>query len=193
MKAKAIFIDRDGTLIVHRDRVLKTAEVKLLPHTATAIRRFNKAGFLVIVITNQPVISRGIITPRGVEKLHRFMTSRFAARGARIDRVYMCPHHPDGKIAPYGVVCACRKPAPGMIINAIRDFNINPKKSFMIGDAKIDIVAGKRAKTKTILVTTGPGHKRLDKKYARVKPDFTAKNLAEAERFVREKEKARTV
>ncbi|MBI2278868.1 MAG: HAD family hydrolase [Candidatus Brennerbacteria bacterium] len=186
IKTKAIFLDRDGTIVRHTKKfIVRASQLRLLAGVPEALRAFNEMGFLAVLITNQPVISRGLITPRGMEKLHASLFERLKRRGARIDAAYVCPHHPDGKIPPYGRKCRCRKPEPGMILQAIKDMNIDPRKSFMIGDALIDIVTGKKAHTRTILVKTGPGHSRLDKFYQRTKPNFVAKNLLVAARIVK--------
>ena len=146
-KSKAIFLDRDGTIIYHSNNfVLRTTQLRLLPGVAESIKIFNKLGFLVIIITNQPVISRGLIGPGEMERLHEFLIERLERRGAKIHGVYFCPHHPDSKIPKWGIKCHCRKPEPGMILKAIKDYNVDPKKSFMIGDALIDVVAGKRGR-----------------------------------------------
>ena len=141
---------------------------------AAVIKRFNGAGYLTIVITNQPVISRGWITPRGIEQLHDILQKRFKRQGAFIDAFYFCPHHPDSTIPKYGIRCSCRKPKNGSVEKAIREFNVDRANSFMVGDALIDIVAGKRSKVPGILVKTGPGHAHLDKYYRHIKPDFVA-------------------
>lgn len=190
--AKAIFLDRDGTIVRHVDLLHKASKLHLLPNSARAIKEFNRLGYLTIVITNQPVVARGIATLEDVEKVNAALIRRLARRGARIDAVYFCPHHPEKypgvprHARKYRVVCVCRKPKPGMLKQAIKEYGIDPRKSFMIGDSMIDIVAGKRAGTKTILVKTGPGH-RLDKKFKDVKPDFIVGDLLEAGKIIRAK------
>lgn len=177
---KAVFLDRDGTIIRQVDLMHKIKDLRLLPGTARAINKLNKLGFFVIVVTNQPVIARGIIGPKEVDEIHGVLIRRLHGKGARIDSIYYCPHHPEANLPQYRLRCRCRKPEPGMILKGLKDLKINPKKSFMIGDALIDVVSGKKAGLKTILVKTGPGHARLDQKYKHVKPDFTVKNLVEA-------------
>ena len=184
-KNKAIFLDRDGTINKSVEFLIKARQFKLIRGAAKAIKEFNRLGFLVIIITNQPVVSWGIIDPKGIEKLHAFLIEKFKKLSARIDGVYFCPHHPASKIPEWGIRCKCRKPAAGMIRKALKDFNIDYKKSFMIGDALIDVLAGQRASLKTIQVKTGPGHPRLDKIYKYVKPDFVAKSLPEAVKIIK--------
>ncbi|MEK7465655.1 MAG: HAD family hydrolase [Patescibacteria group bacterium] len=185
---RAIFLDRDGTIIKFEDLVTKPSQLRLLPRAAETINKFNKLGFLVIVVTNQPVVARGLITPKGIDDLHEILIKRFKRSKAHIDAFYFCPHHPEATLKKYRVVCFCRKPSPGMLKQAIKKFNIDPRKSFMIGDSVIDVVSGKRAGLKTILVKTGPGHSRLDRIYEnKVRPDFKAKNLIEAVKIIKNK------
>lgn len=190
-KNKAVFLDRDGTIVRHVDLMHKIENLRLLPGVAETIGKLNYAGFFAIVITNQPVISRGLISEAGVKKIHEEMIRRLAKAGARIDDVFFCPHHPDAKSKKYGIKCRCRKPEPGMILTAIKKFNIDPKKSFMVGDAIIDVLAGQRAGIKTILVKTGPGHKRLDAQYPNIRPSYIAKNLADASKYIIKKKTLR--
>ncbi|MFA6354741.1 MAG: HAD family hydrolase [Candidatus Paceibacterota bacterium] len=182
-RRKAVFLDRDGTIIHHVELMHRVADLKFFPQTASAIKSLNRLGFLVVVITNQPVIARGIITPKEVDAIHAVLIERLNKKGARIDAVYFCPHHPNADLKKYRLKCRCRKPAPGLILKALKEFNINPKKSFMIGDSVIDIVAGHKAKLKTILVKTGPGHAR-DKEFVDIKPNFTSENLLAAVKIV---------
>jgi D-glycero-D-manno-heptose 1,7-bisphosphate phosphatase len=185
-KTKAVFLDRDGTLNRQTQTfIIRPTQLFLLPGVTSAVARLNKAGFLVIIITNQAVVSRGIISPAGMKKLHKVFIQRLEKRGAHIDDVYFCPHHPDSKIKKWRKHCNCRKPEPGLLLQAIKKWNIDPKKSFMIGDALVDAVAGNRAGTKTIRVKTGSGHPRIDVLYAKkFKPDFESKDLTAAAKIV---------
>lgn len=183
---KAVFLDRDGVIIQQVDFLIKPKQLKLLPNVGKVIKLLNHFGFLVVVITNQPVVARGLIKPEGIDKIHTVLINRLKKQGAKIDAVYFCPHHPNANVKKYRLRCRCRKPGIGLIIKAAKDFNINLKKSFMVGDALIDIVAGKRAGLTNILVKTGPGHSRLDKLYQKnFKPDFIAKNLNEIIRIIK--------
>lgn len=181
---KAVFLDRDGTIIKQVELMHSVDELRLLSGAARAIGAFNNLGFLVVVVTNQPVVARGIIAPKEVDNIHAVLIERLNGRGAKIDAVYFCPHHPEATMPKFRLRCRCRKPEPGMILKGLKNLNINPKKSFMVGDALIDMVAGKKAGLKTILVKTGPGHARLDEKYKDVKPDFIVKNLLQAVKIV---------
>lgn len=181
---KAVFFDRDGTIIQHVDLMHSVQDLRLLPGVSSAIRELNRNGFLVIVITNQPVVARGMVDEKEIDAIHAALINRLKKKGARIDVVHFCPHHPKANLKKYRVRCRCRKPAPGMILRASKQLKIDIKKSFMVGDALIDIVAGKKSGLKTILVKTGPGHARLDKKYKNIKPDFEVKDLRQAVQII---------
>lgn len=183
LKRKAVFLDRDGTIIRHVDLMRRVSDIKILPRAAASIRKINQLGFLVVVVTNQPVVARGLVTPKEIDAIHAILLTQFKKKGAKIDAVYFCPHHPNADVKKYRLKCRCRKPEPGMILKALKKYNINPKASYMVGDAMIDVVAGKKAKLKTILVKTGPGHA-LDKKFSRVKPDYLVKNLGQVTRLI---------
>ncbi|MBI2033704.1 MAG: HAD family hydrolase [Candidatus Liptonbacteria bacterium] len=182
-KLRAIFLDRDGTIIRHVELMRRIADLKFLPYVARAIRAFNKLGFLVVVITNQPVIARGLATPKEIDRIHAVLVRRLKTKGASVDAVYFCPHHPNADMRRYRLACSCRKPEPGMILKALKKYRINPKQSYIIGDGLIDVVAGKRASLKTILVKTGPGS-REDLKYKHIRPDFLVKNLSQAIKII---------
>ena len=181
---KAVFLDRDGTIIKQVELMHSVEDLHLLPGVARAISALNKLGFLVVVVTNQPVVARGIIGPKEIDNIHAVLIERLNGKGAKIDAVYFCPHHPEATMPEYRLRCRCRKPEPGMILKGLKKLNINPKKSFMIGDALIDVVSGQKAGLKTILVKSGPGHARLDEKYKNTKTDFTVKNLAQAVKII---------
>ena len=181
-KRPAVFMDRDGTIIRQVELLSKVSQVKLFPDAAAAIRKFNTLGYLVVIITNQPVIARGIIGPKEVDHIHAVLIDRLAKKGAKIDAVYYCPHHPKANVKKYRMECRCRKPNIGMITDAAKKFNIDLKKSFFVGDSTRDVLTGNRAKVKMILVATGHGGK--DVWQFKSKPDFVVKNLAQAARIV---------
>lgn len=180
--AKAVFLDRDGTINKEVDVLRDVKQLKLLPGVGQAIKKINQLGFLVIIVTNQPVIARGWLKEKEVDAIHAVLVKRLHKKGTKIDAVYYCPHHPNANLKKYRLLCRCRKPNIGMIKKAVRKFKIDSRKSFLIGDSTGDILAGKRAKLKTILVKTGYGGK--DGKY-QVKPDFTVKNLTEAVKIIK--------
>jgi len=157
-------------------------KLRILPRAAEAIKKLNKLGFLIVVVTNQPVVARGWLKEKEVDALHALLVRRVAKKGAKIDAVYFCPHHPNANLKRYRMQCACRKPNIDMISKAIKKYKINKRDSWMIGDSTRDILAGKRAKLKTILVKTGYAGR--DGKY-KVKPDFVAKDLHTAVKIIK--------
>jgi len=149
---KAVFLDRDGVINrkapTEKDYVTRWEEMEILPGVANAIVRLNRAGFRVIVVTNQRAVAKGLITTAELEAIHHRMCQHLAREGASIDAVYYCPH---GLEPP----CACRKPQPGMLLQAARAHNIDLASSWMVGDSAKDVEAGKRAGCKTVRVVSG--------------------------------------
>ncbi|MGI5055373.1 D-glycero-beta-D-manno-heptose 1,7-bisphosphate 7-phosphatase [Treponema socranskii] len=148
-RQKAIFLDRDGTINKDCGFISDIRNFELLPEAAEAIKKINASGYLAIVVTNQPVIARGECTLEELERIHNKMETELGKKGAFIDALYFCPHHPDkgfaGERTEYKCECACRKPAPGMLLQAAKDFNIDITSSYMIGDSEKDVLAGKNA------------------------------------------------
>lgn len=157
-KQKAVFFDRDGTINKYKGYITDSKQMELAEGIGDLINKIHSKGYLVIVITNQPVIARGECTKKELEKIHNRMEWLLAREEAYVDAIYYCPHHPDkgfkGEITKYKKKCYCRKPNPGMLYQAACDYNIDLKQSYMIGDSKIDIEAGRRAGCKCILVDT---------------------------------------
>lgn len=171
-KQKAVFLDRDGTVNQYVGFLRDIDDFALLPGVAEAIKEINASGYLAIVVTNQPVIARGEVSLEELEAIHNKMETLLGQEGAYMDAVYFCPHHPHkgyaGERPEYKVDCACRKPKPGMLLQAAADFNIDLSQSWMIGDGENDVKAGKAAGCKTALIGSGD--------YGQ---DVTAKNLLE--------------
>lgn len=190
-KRKAVFLDRDGTLnaLTPGEYILHSRDVRLLPGAAKAIQKLNQLGYLLIIISNQGAIGRGVLTEKKLDEIHAVIIRRLARKRAKIDAVYHCPHHPKAILPGHAIRCRCRKPNIGMILKALRHFNIDKKKSFFVGDTTSDILTGKRAGLTTVLVKTGYGGK--DGKH-NVKPDFVAKNLEDAVRLI-DSRKNRTI
>ena len=153
-KQKAIFLDRDGTINKYVGFLRDINDFELLPGVAQAIKEINESGYLAIVVTNQPVIARGEVTVEQLNNIHNKMETLLGNEGAYIDGIYYCPHHPDkgfeGEIPELKIKCNCRKPNPGLLEKAAEDFNIDLEQSWMIGDSKNDVLAGKNAKCSTI-------------------------------------------
>lgn len=157
-KQRAIFLDRDGTINKYVGFLRDINQFELIDGVAKAIKKINEAGYLAIVVTNQPVIARGEVSYIELDDIHRKMETLLGLEGAYVDGIYFCPHHPHkgypGEIEALKIVCDCRKPKPGMLLKAAERFNINLEESYMIGDGENDIYAGKNAGCKTVLVTT---------------------------------------
>lgn len=154
----AVFLDRDGVLLELVDHLHRIEDMRLTTGITEAIRNLNVRGIPVIVVTNQSVVGHGLISESGLRELHKRMTEKLAEGGARLDAIYYCPHHPQADLPTYRIRCTCRKPAPGMILAAARDFDLDLKRSILIGDTLADIEAAQRAGIgHTILVRTGHG------------------------------------
>ena len=156
---KAVFLDRDGTINRYVGFLRDLAQMELLPGAADALRMLNDSVFLSVVVTNQPVISRGEVTYAQLRTIHNAMETLLGTQGAFIDRLYFCPHHPDsgfeGEIRELKIDCSCRKPKPGMLIKASQELNIDLSQSWMVGDSENDILAGKAAGCRTALIGDG--------------------------------------
>jgi len=155
-KQRAIFLDRDGTINIYKGFLRNINDFELIQGIGDAIQRINEQGYLAIVVTNQPVIARGELSKEELEEIHNRMETELGREGAYLDGIYVCPHHPDkgyeGEVAELKFDCVCRKPKPGMLLCAAKDFNINLEESWMVGDRESDIKAGRAAGCKTALV-----------------------------------------
>lgn len=155
-RQKAVFLDRDGTINEYVGFLTDINEFRLMDGVAEAIQKINESGYLAIVVTNQPVIARGEVSFTGLKEIHNKMETLLGQKGAYIDAIYFCPHHPDkgfeGERVEYKISCDCRKPKPGMLYKAAEDFNIDLTSSWMIGDGKNDIEAGKKAGCRSVLI-----------------------------------------
>lgn len=155
-KQKAVFLDRDGTINVYKGFLRKIDDFELVPGVAEAIKKINASGYLAIVVTNQPIIARGEVTYHELEKIHNKMETELGKVGAYLDEIYFCPHHPhkgyEGEITELKIECDCRKPKPGMLLNAAKDFNIDLNQSFMVGDSENDVKAAIAAGCKSVLI-----------------------------------------
>lgn len=180
MTKAAVFLDRDGTLIEERGYLDRMELLDLFPWTADALRLLKRAGYMLVVVTNQSAIARGIIDEAFLEQIHQEMSARLARGGAAIDRYYHCPHLADAPIERYRQSCRCRKPGPGMIEQACRDLGLDPSRSFMIGDRWLDVACGAAAGTRTIRVRTGHGAAESVSPPVSVKADMILDNLMEA-------------
>lgn len=154
---RAVFIDRDGTLIEEVGYLDRRERVQLFPWSVDAIRAFNRAGLPVVLVSNQSGVARGYFTSSVVDDVHAHIADLLDAGGARIDAYYYCPHHPDGKVPDLARTCDCRKPARGLVDRAARELGIDPTGSFTVGDRWLDVELARTVGGRGILVRTGYG------------------------------------
>jgi D-glycero-D-manno-heptose 1,7-bisphosphate phosphatase len=180
----AVFLDRDGVIIeeLHSrgDYVLRPDQVRLMPGSAAAIKRLNKAGLIAIVVTNQAAIARGLITEQGLRLVHARMSELLQVEsGARLEKIYYCPYHPEGVIPRFTRTSDSRKPGPGMLVEAARDLKLDLTRCYLVGDQETDIIAAKKVNCKAIAVQTQPFGVNCTG-WLDGKPDFVATDLSGA-------------
>lgn len=158
---KAFFLDRDGVICRQVKDLTVLEQFELIEGVGEAVRKINNAGYLAIVITNQPIVAKGFLTEETLKEIHEKMKRLIAEKGGKIDAVYYCPHHPEkgfeGERKELKFNCECRKPKPGMLLRAAEEHGIDLRKSWMIGDTEKDMQAGKAAGVKTMLVDDRKG------------------------------------
>jgi D,D-heptose 1,7-bisphosphate phosphatase len=176
---KAVFLDRDGVINEEVNFLSRKEDMKLISRSAEAIKLLNDAEYKVIVITNQPQVAIGMCNEEDINDIHEHMIKLLAEKDAQIDKVYYCPHHPTRGTNPkYTRGCICRKPNPGMILQAKKDLKIqNLEEGYIVGDKISDIKAGKLVGCQTILVKTGYGGKDGWKDAV---PDYESEDLYDA-------------
>ncbi len=154
---KAVFLDRDGTINKHKGFITDPSEIELVENAGKAVANINKKGYLAIIVTNQPVIARGECTEEKLREIHNRLETLLGEQGAYIDGIYYCPHHPDKgfqkEVEELKISCSCRKPQPGMLLQAKEDFNIDLAESYMVGDSQRDVEAGENAGCKSVLLS----------------------------------------
>ena len=180
MPRRAIFLDRDGTLVEEAGYLDRLERLVFFPYSVDAVRLLNRAGFAVVIVTNQAGIARGIFKEAFVAEAHRHITARLLAGGARIDAFYYCPHHPEAVIDAYRQSCDCRKPQPGLLTRAAADLDLALDQSFVIGDRWHDLEAGQRVGARGVLVRTGYGRTEEAAPHPRVAPSAIVDNVMEA-------------
>lgn len=154
-KRRAVFFDRDGVLNEERGYVTRPSHLVLYSRVVPLLQQLNASHVLAIVVTNQAAVARGLCTLEDVNVIHRSLEAHLDQRGVRVDAFYVCPHHPTEGARP--IACSCRKPEPGLLLQAANDFGLDLSRSLMIGDTAADIEAGQRAGCLTTLVLTGHG------------------------------------
>ncbi len=183
MSNKAIFLDRDDTLIEDLDYINHPDQVKLLDGVAKALIELKAMGYKLIVASNQSGVARGIVSEQALGKIHDRLKQLLAEKGAQLDRIYYCPYHPDGVITKYRKESNWRKPNPGMLLAAADEMDIDLSQSWMIGNSSHDVEAGSQAGCKTIL-TNHPSHYKQHK-LGELNPDYRAVNIKEAVNIIK--------
>jgi D-glycero-D-manno-heptose 1,7-bisphosphate phosphatase len=187
MSNKAIFLDRDNTIIEDPGYISHPDQVRLMHGAVKALTEFKLMGYKLVVITNQSAVARGIITESVLSDIHERLNILLAGKGAQLDGIYYCPYHPDGVIPKYRRDSEDRKPNPGMLLKAAREMDIDLGQSWVIGNEARDIEAGKRAGCKTIQIeaATRPTFTNM-KKTADSEPDYRAVNMKEAVNIIKQ-------
>jgi D-glycero-D-manno-heptose 1,7-bisphosphate phosphatase len=177
---RAVFLDRDGTMIEEAGYLERLERMAFFPYTVDAVRALNRAGFAVVVITNQAGIARGIVKEPFVGEAHRAISARLEAGGARVNAYYYCPHYRTGTVTEYVRECDCRKPQPGMLLRAAKDLDLDLSRSFAVGDRWHDVGAAHAAGARGVLIRTGLGHREEAAPDGATNPDAIVDTLADA-------------
>lgn len=179
---KAVFLDRDGTINEDVNYLNHPDQIELISGAAEGIKLLSDNDFIVVVITNQSGVARGIIEEENLPLIKERLCSLLEEKGARIDGYYYCPHYPEGKVEKYAVKCDCRKPESGMLRQAAEDLDIDLKESYVVGDKSCDVVLGKNVGAVSIMVKTGYGESEAEN--CKPSPDYTADNLFDAAQWI---------
>ncbi|MFP3937763.1 MAG: D-glycero-alpha-D-manno-heptose-1,7-bisphosphate 7-phosphatase [Phycisphaerae bacterium] len=184
MANKAVFLDRDNTIIEDPGYLSDPADVKLLPGADLAIKSLRQGGYKIVVVTNQSGVARGLLTEERLEEVHAELRRRLDERGATVDAIYYCPYLPDAPIDEYAVDSELRKPRPGMLLQAAGEMDLDLHNSWAIGDAPRDVEAGRRAGCRTVRIRTPRPSGSTNGHEDPVLADFTVRNLVDAARVV---------
>lgn len=195
MSARAIFLDRDGTIMDDVGYASSLDQLIPYPYAAQALHELKAAGFLIILVSNQAGVGRGLIDSSFPEVALRHLRESLRWNGGSlIDGGYHCPHHPEAKLDEYRIACRCRKPAPGMLHQAARDFGVALPLSYVVGDHLSDIEAAHRVCAAGVLLLSGHGQQeaaKIDRAAPFARPDHVAENLLEAARWILQREDTR--
>lgn len=188
---RAVFLDRDGVVVPDDGPLLAPAGVRLLADAPAALAALKTAGFALVLVTNQAVVARGLISEVKLDAIHVELNRRLrTAGGPALDAVYACPHHPHADVPAYRTICDCRKPRPGMLLRAAREHGLDLAASVMVGDRMTDIAAGAKAGCRTVLIegpqTGAPPIVTADPLDPTVRPDHTCSSLTDAVRWILE-------
>jgi len=181
---RAVFLDRDGTMIEDVGYLDRLERLKLFPYTIDAVRLFTRAGFKVVVVTSQAGVANGLVSEDFLAEVHDVIRQKVAAAGGWVDGFYYCPHLPYASVEKYRTDCDCRKPKPGMILNAARELSLDVHASFVVGDRWRDIEMGQAAGARGVLVETGYGKSEASRRPEHVTPVPVFANLIEATTWI---------
>ncbi len=182
--AAAVFLDRDGVLVADVGYRRNTEGLALLPGVAEGLRRLAEAGFLLVVVTNQSAIARGLCTHEDQTRIHSRIAELLRAEGVEIEAWLLCPHHPTEGVPPFGQrPCRCRKPEPGLLHEAQSILNVSLERSFLVGDRRSDVACAHRAGVKAVLLQGMPDRSKQEWS-AEERPDHTARDLPEAAAWI---------
>ena len=185
MTNKAVFLDRDGTLVHPRHYPSRPQDLCLYEGVCEELRDLQQAGLQLVVVTNQSGIARGYFTKQDLQRMHAYLAQQLASHGVQLQAIYYCPHHPDGIVPGLSRRCDCRKPAPGMLLQAASDLRLDLQACWFVGDILDDIEAGNSAGCRTILVDLGT--ERLPERAIR-RPRFVARSTVHALRIIKDAE-----
>lgn len=191
-KRRAVFLDRDGTINVDVGYLHRLEDLQLFPYAPDALRLLKRAGFTLVIVTNQSGIAHGLIDPGFIQICHDEMRRRLQPAGADLDALYYCSHHPRGVVQGLNVDCRCRKPAPGMIEDAVRDLGIDPTQSWVVGDKWLDVQLGHAVGARSILVRTGWGTEQEAKRPQGQQVEAICDNLIHAVSVILHNERPQT-
>jgi D-glycero-D-manno-heptose 1,7-bisphosphate phosphatase len=180
----AVFVDRDGTLNREVHYLARVCDLRLLPGAADGVRRLGRAGFAVVIVTNQSGVARGRMTLPTARELNAELVRRLARRGAAVAGVYLCPHHPTEGHAPLRRRCACRKPRAGMVRQAARDLALDLRRSYCVGDGAVDLGLAAAVRVPGVLVLTGHGRATRQALDPRLPVAHVARNFRAAAKWI---------
>lgn len=179
---KAVFIDRDGTLIDERHFIGNPDDVRFIAGSEQALRTLHNLGYALVVVSNQSGVARGLLSISDVEAVNQRIMEILSSQGIEIDGIYYCPHYAGGSVAEYSIECDCRKPSPGMLLKAATELGLEIESSFVIGDKVSDVELGFNSGSTAILVLSGYGKKSVEK--LKRKPAYIAENLLDAAMWI---------
>lgn len=179
---KAIFLDKDGTLVKDVPYNVDTHKIEILQHVVGGLRLLQKAGYIFIIVSNQSGLARGYFTEKELKQAFEHLEELFFSEGIKIDGIYFCPHHPEATVSSFRKDCSCRKPLAGMFEKAAKEHHVDLSSSWMIGDILDDVEAGHNAGVKAILIDSG--NETEWKMNPQRTPDFSAQTLHEAARYI---------